>query len=230
MKRNALIGLAAAFLVVIVAWYLVIYSPKTDELSDAQAQLATEQKTTEDLQSQLARLQEEQKNATQQAALLDKFDAAIPELPDLAEFIIQANDIADESGIEFLSIAPAPPTSDGTISTIGLTITISGGFFQVKDYLTKLEDLDRLVIVDSVNLASAGSGDTTTGSTSVSDGISLSVNLTGRMFTRAAPTSADGSVTPPPATPDTSATTAPAAGAATSSSTVPAGSSTTGGT
>ncbi len=228
MKRNAVIGLVAGALVIILAWYLVIYSPKNDELSKAEAQLTTEQKTTQDLEAELARLQEQQKNATEQAAELDKFDAAIPELPDLAEFIIQANDIADESGIEFMTIAPAPPVATGTTATIGLTITVTGGFFQVKDYLSKLENLPRLVIVDGINLSSGG--DTTSAdTTSSSDGFSLSVNITGRMFTRALPTAVDASgAVPPPADPGTSSTTAPSGGS-TSSSTVPAGSSTTGG-
>ena len=223
MKRNAVIGMAAVLLAVIVAWYFVIYSPKSDDLDQAKTATQTEQKKTSDLQFELSRLQSQAKNASQQQALLGRLDQAIPEQPDEGEFILQANSIAAESGIDFLSISPTPPAASGTTTTIGLTISIEGSFFQVKDYLTKLESLERLVIVDSINMSAGSSGDG-----SVSDGVTLSVTLTARMFTRAAPAASatDGTTTPDTGT---SSTTAPADGSATTT-TVPSGSSTTGGT
>ena len=220
MKRNAVIGMAAVLLAVIVAWYLVIYSPKSDDLDQAKTATAAEQKKTGDLRFELSRLQSQAKNASQQQALLGRLDQAIPAQPDEAEFILQANSIAAESGIDFLSIAPTPPAASGTTTTIGLTLSIEGSFFQVKEYLTKLEALERLVIVDGINM-SAGSSDGTGG-----DGVTLSVTLQARMFTTAAPPAAAGATTTPDA--GTSSTTAPAGGATTT--TVPAGSSTTGGT
>ncbi len=220
VKRNAMIGMAAALLAVIVAWYFVIYSPKSDDLDQAKTATAAEQKKTADLKFELSRLQSQAKNASQQQALLGRLDQAIPAQPDEAEFILQANSIAAESGIDFLSISPTPPAASGTTTTIGLTLSIEGSFFQVKEYLTKLEGLERLVIVDGINM-SAGSSDGTGG-----DGVTLSVTLTARMFTTAAPPAVAGSDT---TTPDagTSPTSTPADGATT---TVPAGSSTTGGT
>lgn len=221
MKRNVLIGIGAAFVAVIVLWYFAIYSPKADDLSAAQTQVSEEQAKTPGLRSTLAQLQSVARNASRQQALLNKFDQAIPKLPDEAEFIVQANQIADDAGIEFQSISPSPPVSAGTTSTIGLAISIQGSFFQVKNYLTQLENLDRLVIVDAINVSAGGGTD----STGASTGTTLSVTLTARMFTRAAATAAPGTV---PA-PDASTTTTTAAGGATSSSTAPS-SSTTGGT
>jgi Tfp pilus assembly protein PilO len=221
MKRNAVIGLAAAVLAVIVVWYLVIYSPKADELTTVKADVATEAKKTQDLESQLAQLNEQKKNASQQEALLNKFDAAIPEQPDLGEFIIQANNIADSSGVDFMSVAPSPPAASGTTTVIALSISIQGGFFQVKDYLSQLESLERLVIVDGIKISAGSSAEGTS-----ADGVTLSVTVTGRMFTRAQPAGAAGAT---PTAPDSTTTTTPGASSG-SSSTVPSGSSTTGGT
>jgi Tfp pilus assembly protein PilO len=226
VKRNPLIVIGVGFLVIVLLWYFLLYAPLGDDLSSAQAQTSEEQKKTDGLQADLARLQAQAKNSTQQAALLRKLDAAVPEQPDLAEFIIQANDIADQSGISFLSIAPSPPAAGTGASVINLTISINGSFFQLQDYLRLLEKLERLVIVDGITISastSSGSTDTTTSSS----GTSLSVTLTGRMFTRAAPATgtADGSGTTPGAT---TPTTTP--GASTSTTTAPPTGSTTGGT
>ncbi len=232
VKRNPLIAIGVGLLVIVLLWYFLLYAPLGDDLSSAQAQTSEEQKKTDGLQADLARLQAQAKNSTQQAALLRRLDAAVPEQPDLAEFIIQANDIADQSGISFLSIAPSPPAAGTGASVINLTISINGSFFQLQDYLRLLEKLERLVIVDGITISSS-SGSSTSGSsgstdaTTSSSGTSLSVTLTGRMFTRAAPATgaADGSGTTPGAT---TPTTTP--GASTSSTTAPATGSTTGGT
>ncbi len=203
MKRNVLIAGVVGTLIVILAWYFIIYSPIGDDLTSTQASVATEQSKEQSLQADLARLNSQQKSAPEQEALLRKFDQAIPKLPDLGEFIIQANNIADDAGIEFLSIAPSPPAAGATSSTIALNISVSGSFFQIENYLTRLEKLDRLVIIDGLNMTTGAAN-----ATDASSGgdTSLSVTLTGRMFTRAVPTSASttpGSTTPGSTTPTT---------------------------
>ena len=225
MKRNQLLIGGAAVLVIVLLWWFLLYKPLGDDLSSAQAQTATEQKKTDALQADLARLQSQAKNASQQQALLRKLDAAVPKNPDLAEFIIQANDIAESSGISFLSIAPTPPAAGDGASVINMTISISGSFFQLQDYLRQLEQLERLVIVDGISSSSGGggssgaSGSSSDTSSSSTGDTSLSVSLTARMVTRAAPTtSADGSTggtgstttttTPGGSTSSTTATTA----------------------
>jgi Tfp pilus assembly protein PilO len=231
VKRNQILIGVAALLAIVLVWYFVLYAPLGDDLDSAQAQKTEEQKKTDSLQADLARLQSQQKNGTQQQALLRKLDAAVPEQPDLAEFIIQANEIADQSGISFLSIAPTPPAA-GTAgaSVINLTISIQGSFFQLQDYLRLLEKLERLVIVDSLTISASGGSSSGTGtsadaSTSSSgEGTTLGVTLIARMFTRAAPTggTASGATAPD----GTTTTTVPGA----TTTTVPATGSTTGGT
>jgi type IV pilus assembly protein PilO len=200
VKRNQLLIGGAAVLVIVLLWYFLLYKPLGDDLTSAQEQTSAEQKKTDGLEADLARLQSQAKNASKQQALLRKLDAAVPKNPDLAEFIIQANDIAESSGISFLSIAPTPPAAGDGASVINMTISISGSFFQLQDYLRQLEQLERLVIVDGISISSGGggssgaSGSSSDTSSSSTGDTSLSVSLTARMFTRAAPTtSADGS-------------------------------------
>ena len=201
MKRNVLIAGVVGLVVVILAWYFIIYSPIGDDLSAAETSTASEQAKTQDLQNTLARLAAQSKNSTRQEALLRKFDQAIPEKSNLAEFIIQLNKLATSSGIAFQSIAPSPPTAGGSSSVIKLSINIGGSFFQVKNYLSQLERLERLVIVDGVTISSGGGSSSSSTGSSASDATSLSVTLTGRMFTRAAPPTTAG--TPSATTPTT---------------------------
>jgi Tfp pilus assembly protein PilO len=237
MKRTTLIAVIAGGLVLILLWYFVLFSPTSSDLNDTRDEVAAVQSQNQELENTIRRLKELSRNAPQQEATLRTLRAAIPANPDLGEFILQANDIASAAGIDWLSIAPTPPaasTTGGPQSTIALSMQIDGGFFEVLDYLNRLEDLERLVLVDSINV-SVGASDTggTTGGVTDSTGGApdLSVTLTGRMFTGAPPTAADGSViTPTPTTPGgstgstgTTGTTVP--GGTTGSTTPPASSS-----
>ena len=136
----------------------------------------------------MARLQEISKNGPEIAAQLDRLSAAVPTAPDLDGFILSANQIAVQSGIDWLSVSPSVAQAGTTgPSVIPLTMSIQGGFFQVLDYLNRLEDLGRLVIVDALNATAAGADNATAPAASSTGAPPLAVTLTGRMFTMAAP-------------------------------------------
>jgi Tfp pilus assembly protein PilO len=236
VKRNQLLVVGAAVLAIVLLWYFLLYAPLGDDLSSAQSQRSSEEKKTADLQATLTRLQGQAKNSSQQQALLRKLNAAVPAQPDLAQFILQANEIADQSGISFLSIAPSPPVAGTGASVINVTVSISGSFFQLEDYLRLLEKLERLVVVDGITIStsstssSSSTGDT--GDESSSGDVSLTVTLTARMFTRAAPAAAAGTggTGTGTSTGESTTTTTVAGGATAPTTTAPGSGSTTGGT
>ena len=195
-SRGVVVGVLLGVVVVLV-WNLLIFAPKGRDLSAAKKDAEAAQQMEPGLRSQLAQLQEISKNGPEIAAQLDRLSAAVPTAPDLDGFILSANQIAVQSGIDWLSVSPSVTQAGTTgVSVIPLTVSIKGGFFQVLDYLNRLEDLGRLVIVDAIN-ATAGADDSagavTTGAPT------LAVTLTGRMFTMAPPaTPAGGTPTPGP--------------------------------
>jgi Tfp pilus assembly protein PilO len=196
---------------VILIWFFLFYKPKSSDVSKVNDEVTTAERQQQDLEATLARLQALDKERPQQQATLDKLNAAIPATPDLAEFIFEANTAAADSGVDWLSIAPTPPVASATggPSEIVLNIQVQGGFFQVLDYLNRLENLKRLVVTDTVSLSaggtdtsgSAGSTDTPTLSTSTSDSgaPTLSVTLGAKMYTSATVAPAAPGATPAPA-------------------------------
>jgi len=215
VKRNAIIAVVAGALVVILIWFFAFYKPKGDDVSKTNEQVSTAERQQQDLEATLARLQSLDKERPQQQATLDKLNAAIPPTPDLAEFIFEANTAAADSGVDWLSIAPTPPIASptGGPSEIALNIQVQGGFFQVLDYLNRLENLKRLVVTQTVNLSAGGSdtsgsaGSTTATtlatSTSGSGAPTLSVTLGAKMYTSATVAPAAPGATPTTPTPTT---------------------------
>jgi Tfp pilus assembly protein PilO len=104
---------------------------------------------------------------------------------------------------------PTTTAAAAAPSAISLSFEVKGGYFQVLDFVNRVTDLPRIVVVDSLDLGAGeesapagGTGaDTTSGSTE------LSASITARMFTGAAP---EGTGTTPggTTTPTTAATTA----------------------
>jgi Tfp pilus assembly protein PilO len=227
VKRQPLIIVAAVTAVVLLAWFFLLYKPIGDDISSANKRADTAKSELTSLDSQLRDLRGV--NVTDLKAQKAKIDAAVPAQPDLAQFILEADDIATESGVNWVSINPSPPAAvAGAPSTIALQIQIQAGFFQLLDYLRDLQQdasatksIGRLVIVDSINVSagSGSTGSTTSGSTASgttssifsADGSPvLTVGLTARMFTRAAPPASAAGATGTTST----VTTAPTATAA----------------
>jgi Tfp pilus assembly protein PilO len=203
MKGRAIALGVLATLVVVLIWNLVVFSPKGRTLSNAKKDTQSAQQIGSSLRATLTRLQDISRNGPEIAAQLDKLSAAVPASPDLDGFILSANQIAVTSGIDWLSVSPsvAQAGTNGP-SVIPVSIQIKGGFFQVLDYLNRLEDMGRLVVVDGINISStAASG----GGPPI-----LSVSLTARMFTRAAPPAPAGS--PSSSSSSSSSSTPPASG------------------
>jgi Tfp pilus assembly protein PilO len=215
--RVAVVGLLLTVVIVMI-WNLLIFAPKGRDLSDAKKEVQAAQAVEPQLRAALARLEEISKNGPEIAAQLDRLSAAVPTSPDLDGFILSANQIAVQSGIDWLSVSPSVAQA-GTAgpSVIPVTMSIQGGFFQVLDYLNRLEDLGRLVIVDGLNATAAGADSGTGGGTASPTGApALSVTLTGRMFTMAAPAAPAGTSTPGTSSPGS---TPPASGSSSGNTT-----------
>lgn len=177
MSRRALLVALGAALVLLVMWFLLLWGPQGGKLDDAREREAAAESENSQLELQVARLEAAQDRAPELAADLEELRRAVPDDPELAQFILDANEAASDSGVEFLSIAPGvPDRGDGLLPpVITLQINVSGGYFEVLDYLDRLEDLPRIVVVDSLTL------------TPNDDSSELSVVVQGRMFATSAP-------------------------------------------
>jgi Tfp pilus assembly protein PilO len=210
-RRALLIGVGSALLVLLI-WYFLLWSPRGKSIDEAKKRQATFESQAQDLRAELSRLQEAKRTEAATRAQIDALRQAIPDEPNLAQFILDTNDAASRSGIDFLSISPTPPAPPATgagaaPSPIALNISITGGYFQVLDFVNRLNDLTRIVVIDGVSISAASGGPVPN---------ALSVQLSARMFVGQAPA---GSAAPATATTTTTtvagATTSTAPGTAT---------------
>lgn len=193
MNRRALGIGALVTVLVLVLWYMFLWSPTNTDLQDAQDRQEAAQAQADQLRTEIQRLKAARANEGTQTARLSTLKEGIPDTPNLAEFILETNDAAVRAGIEFVSVAPTPPaaaaapTAAATTATtapagaapvapaeIRIALQIQGGYYQVLDFLNRLDQMTRIVVTDNITV--------TTDPTS-----RLSVTLAARMFTRAIP-------------------------------------------
>lgn len=200
MTRRSAFVVAGACLVLLLAWYFLLWSPKGRDLAAASERVEAAEHLGDELEVRLARLQSSKDRAPELAATYDRLRTAVPDSPGLAQFILDANDAATRAGVDFLSITPsqpAPSTTPGVATEIKLSLTVEGGYFQTLTYLDHLLALPRIVVLDSVQVTPKG------------DNGDLVISLLGRMFSQeragvaagAAP--APGAATTAPTAPET---------------------------
>ena len=98
MNRRTLLAIVGGTLAVVLLWWFAILSPKRSATSTARAEADAAVARGQELEQTLARLRELDRNRPQIEADLRALNAAIPATPDLATFILSANEIAASSG------------------------------------------------------------------------------------------------------------------------------------
>jgi Tfp pilus assembly protein PilO len=168
MNRRLLIPIGVG-VVLVLLWFVALWSPQGSALSDARKKASDAMQQGATLRDQLKRLQDSRRDQPLKQSRLETLRVAIPDDPSLAQFILDANDAASIAGIDFLSVTPTPPSAQGQATTpttvagaaggaagapvpIRIAMTISGGYFQVLDFMNRLNGLPRLVVIDSVTM------------------------------------------------------------------------------
>ena len=231
MNRRAIGIGAAVFVVFLLLWYFVAWNPQQSKLHKAQKRKEAAEQQADELTQAINRLRAAQRNEPLQRAQLELLRTAIPDDPNLGQFILDVNDRAAAAGIDFVSISPTLPTTAPTTTPasaasptappaqITVSLQITGGYFQVIDFINRLADLPRILVLDTLNI-SAG------------DNVRLSVGISSRMFVKAVPAGFAAPGASPVSTTTTTAaggaTTTTAAGGATTTTAAGATTSTTG--
>jgi Tfp pilus assembly protein PilO len=155
-KRAPLLaGIAVGALVLIVALFFVL--PKLSEVKDANAKLEEAQGEQATLGAQLAALQQAKAEAPANRQTIRKAQQAIPPTVDQQGFVLLMQNAAVLSSIDVVTITPTNPVFDPAtgLSTVTNSISVTGSYFSITEFLFKIETLPRAAKVSSVTIAPA---------------------------------------------------------------------------
>jgi Tfp pilus assembly protein PilO len=147
MSRTALVLSVLGAVVVIVLFAIFVFQPAREELAEVEDQIALEQTEQERLEGEIERLRLVRENAPNVEAELAAADAIVPRDPALPALVRQLQLAADEAGIVLTSVSTSRPVEleaapEQGLSSIDVSAQIEGGYFQVVDFLRRIEEPD----------------------------------------------------------------------------------------
>jgi type IV pilus assembly protein PilO len=152
-ERNILLIGSLVIVLLAVGYFFLFLRPllnnldeRAQERTDKQAQLAS-------LQQQVAELEAVRQNAPEIERQLLELSKRVPTQPEIPTLVVQIEEIADAAGVTQLSIEPGdvePPPGGGDFSVVPVTMSFTGTYEQMQDFLLRMRNLARLVTVRSV--------------------------------------------------------------------------------
>ncbi|HEV3464490.1 MAG TPA: type 4a pilus biogenesis protein PilO, partial [Actinomycetota bacterium] len=167
-RRNELIVAGIGVLLVLVAATMLLVRPTRQATADAHAARDAAISDSQALRDQIKALEALKPKEAELRAKAGLAKAEFPATPALPALVDALQDAASLSGVELGTVAPSTPkasTASPLLAEITTNINVSGGYFEIQDFLVRLENLvkgtdpgriePRSVLIESVNLNSA---------------------------------------------------------------------------
>lgn len=194
--REIYIITAVVAVVLIVAWYFLLFSPTQRKLSDLDGQVQSAQSALDIANQEVVKLESYKKTAPQSRAEVVRLGKMLPESESIPGLIIELSKTAEASGVDVTSIARGTTTPGAPFGIQTLTLQVTGRYFDVEDFLYRLEEYvafrnasfrvtGRLLQVTTLNLT-ASAGTTSGGSPELAVSVGLNAYLWGGVAQAAA--------------------------------------------
>ena len=152
-ERNILLIGFLVILLLAVGYYFLFLGPLLNNLNERAQERDDKEAQLANLQQQVAELEGVRQNAPEIERQLLELSKRIPTQPEIPTFVVQIEEIADAAGVTQLSIEPGQvesPEGGGDYSVVPITMSFTGTYEQMQDFLLRMRNLARLVTVRSV--------------------------------------------------------------------------------
>lgn len=145
MKKQLPIAviIAPALLILAAVGYFLLIKPKQAEAAKISDEIAAL-----DTQIEVARAAQQQPQKDDPSAIriadLFKVTQAMPDDDDMPGILLELNQVAAASGVEFVAIAPQGGAVRSGYSALPINLTFEGNYFDLTDFLFRLRNLVRV--------------------------------------------------------------------------------------
>jgi len=181
VNRKITLIAAGVSLIMVLGWWFLMWSPAGADIEAADLRYQSSLAQAQDLDLQLQRLEATEARMPEMQSRFQTLTAAVPGSPDMADFTVAVDEASRSSGIDFLTVTASPPRgADATLglSVVDVQITGAGGYFQMLDFVNRLQETHRVFVIDNLTVSAAPAT-----SDELLDGPpGLNVTLAGRLF------------------------------------------------
>jgi Pilus assembly protein, PilO len=168
-RRQEFLVFAAAAVLAVVAVFLLVLRPQRHAIAQARADEQGALAESQSLRDRIRALEALKANESGLRAEAKQARGQFPTSPDLPALVDALQDLAGQSGVDLASVAPSVPKASAVrpeLAEIDTAVTVNGGYFEIEDFLARLENLvkgsdpdrvpPRSVLVRSVALSAGG--------------------------------------------------------------------------
>ncbi|HET6917147.1 MAG TPA: type 4a pilus biogenesis protein PilO [Acidimicrobiales bacterium] len=161
---------AAAALVLVLIWYVAMFSPQQKNIQKAHKANAAATQKADQLQSQASQLEILVKEIPADNARFAQLEASLPDNPQFDQALNLLHQAAVQTGVTVTNVTPSTPVGASTggnsaasapsagIPSINLTMSIQGSGQQAEAFLSALNALPRTVVIDKVSIGGGTGG------------------------------------------------------------------------
>jgi Tfp pilus assembly protein PilO len=152
---------AVIVLFAVVIWFLVL-SPIRGDIADTQQATQDEETLVVQANTRLKHAEATKGEGKNNQMRLLELAKMVPMKEELPSLLLQIQDLADQSGIEFIQVTPGEVTASqsGLFQVIPLALEFSGTYFDISDFVYRAEQMvagpGRLLAIKTVDLALGG--------------------------------------------------------------------------
>ena len=130
------------------------------EVSAARTELDEAVSQNQTLESQLAALRDARDQAPEAERIIEDVERRIPSVADEPGLLLLLKNAATSSGLTVDSFIPATPAFDATkgLSVIAVSVAATGTYFDITEFLFRVQTLPRAAKVTGVTLGASGEG------------------------------------------------------------------------
>ncbi len=136
-----------------VGYYMLLHSPVTEEIQNAQSartQLQTQLDAAKDLQERFLRLREE----TEARKIVDQQNIRIlPANAEIAGMLGELNRIAEISGLTIRSVQPNAESAENFYFRIPVNLKITGRYHEIAKFFYNVSRLPRAINMENIELS-----------------------------------------------------------------------------
>jgi Tfp pilus assembly protein PilO len=187
-RKWSMLSALMAVVVLLAGWFLLV-SPKRSSADDLRTQAAAQNAKNDQVKAQIAELQALQKDLPKQQAVIADVQQRIPQNPDLPALIRSLSSMATSAGVDIHSFSPVAPTASvaqapanavglngQTLQVINISMEVDGTYYNVERFFLKMESLKRALLVSGLSL-NVSSSTTASGGSSAAPQAGVSPTL-----------------------------------------------------
>lgn len=150
--KQQIIALVAVLVLLLLAFYMLAWSPQKAALDDLYKQRAEAEKSLDAAKNTLIMMGQVKKNMAEAEVTLIKITNKIPAEPSLPALIVELQAIANDAGVDLQTLSPATPVSQGEYSEIQINASITGSYSALIDFLRRIENASRALKVSQIDV------------------------------------------------------------------------------